>query len=209
MRKLQSPAVGGHACVTIDVSSSPITNKCVNVNVCCTSCAMLLHAWQCHGFRVLRSNNCANCNSTCPSQHPETSHLCMQFRQKLANFAVFCARHFFDRITSYNLESMTERKWLRRILFLETVAGTACLLRACHCLASSLLICSYINPTCRICVCVCVYIYIIFGLEMHLLCASLLPRCSLLPNSVACTLCHGGHRIPVIACTCAPSIRIV
>ena len=49
----------------------------------------------------------------------------MQFRQKLANFAVFLARNFFDRITSYNLESMTERKWLRRILFLETVAGKA------------------------------------------------------------------------------------
>ena len=50
---------------------------------------------------------------------------CMQFRQKLANFGVFVARQFFDRITSYNLESMNERKWLRRILFLETVAGAA------------------------------------------------------------------------------------
>ncbi len=36
-----------------------------------------------------------------------------------------CGTHFFDGITSYNLESMTERKWLRRILFLETVAGKA------------------------------------------------------------------------------------
>jgi len=52
---------------------------------------------------------------------------CMQFRQKLANFAVYVARHFFDGITSYNLESMNERKWLRRILFLETVAGKALL----------------------------------------------------------------------------------
>ncbi len=51
----------------------------------------------------------------------------MQFRQKLANFAVYVARHFFDGITSYDLESMTERKWLRRILFLETVAGKALL----------------------------------------------------------------------------------
>lgn len=51
----------------------------------------------------------------------------MQFRQKLANFAVYVARHFFDGITSYNLESMNERKWLRRILFLETVAGKALL----------------------------------------------------------------------------------
>ena len=38
---------------------------------------------------------------------------------------MYVARHFFDGITSYNLESMTERKWLRRILFLETVAGMA------------------------------------------------------------------------------------
>ena len=95
----------------------------------------------------------------------------MQFRQKLANFAVFCARHFFDRITSYNLENMNERKWLRRILFLETVAGSlfvpsmggllggvcmcggwegggggvgrACVPEACHCLASPLPVCLY------------------------------------------------------------------
>ena len=47
----------------------------------------------------------------------------LQVRQKAANTAVYVARQFFDRITSYNLESMNERKWLRRILFLETVAG--------------------------------------------------------------------------------------
>lgn len=44
-------------------------------------------------------------------------------RQKLANLAVFIARSFFDRITSYDLHSMNEKKWLRRIIFLETVAG--------------------------------------------------------------------------------------
>lgn len=47
----------------------------------------------------------------------------LQMRQKLASLAVFVARSFFDRITGYNLENMTEKKWLRRILFLETVAG--------------------------------------------------------------------------------------
>ena len=47
----------------------------------------------------------------------------LQARQKLANLAVFIARSFFDRITSYDLHSMNEKKWLRRIIFLETVAG--------------------------------------------------------------------------------------
>lgn len=47
----------------------------------------------------------------------------MQFRQKVANSAVYAARQTFDRLTSYNLEDMNERKWLRRFLFLETVAG--------------------------------------------------------------------------------------
>ena len=48
---------------------------------------------------------------------------CLQFRQKLANTAVFIARHCFDAATSYKLDSMSEKKWLRRIIFLETVAG--------------------------------------------------------------------------------------
>ena len=47
----------------------------------------------------------------------------MQFRQKVANSAVYLARNTFDRLTTYNLESMNERKWLRRFLFLETIAG--------------------------------------------------------------------------------------
>ena len=47
----------------------------------------------------------------------------MQLRQKAANTTVYVARKTFDRFTSYNLENMDERKWLRRFLFLETVAG--------------------------------------------------------------------------------------
>ena len=47
----------------------------------------------------------------------------LQVRQKAANTAVYVARQFFDRVTGYNLENMDERKWLRRFLFLETVAG--------------------------------------------------------------------------------------
>ena len=47
----------------------------------------------------------------------------MQFCQKVANSSVYVARKSFDRLTSYNLEDMNERKWLRRFLFLETIAG--------------------------------------------------------------------------------------
>ena len=50
----------------------------------------------------------------------------LQARQKLANLAVFIARSFFDRITSYDLHSMNEKKWLRRIIFLETTTGQTC-----------------------------------------------------------------------------------
>lgn len=50
----------------------------------------------------------------------------VQIRQKLANTGVFVMRTVFDRATSYNLEGMSEKKWLRRILFLETIAGKNC-----------------------------------------------------------------------------------
>ena len=50
----------------------------------------------------------------------------VQIRQKLANTGVFVMRTVFDRVTSYNLEGMSEKKWLRRILFLETIAGKNC-----------------------------------------------------------------------------------
>jgi threonyl-tRNA synthetase len=32
-------------------------------------------------------------------------------------------RAVFDRVTGYNTETMTEAQWLRRMIFLETVAG--------------------------------------------------------------------------------------
>lgn len=51
------------------------------------------------------------------------SPTCLQISQKLAITVVWMARAFFDRITGYDLENMNEKKWLRRILFLETVAG--------------------------------------------------------------------------------------
>ena len=122
-----------------------------------------------------------------PVPHPGAL-LCMQFRQKLANFAVFCARHFFDRITSYNLESMNERKWLRRILFLETVAGTACVPQACHC--------RFIFSTCM-------PIYIGLHVEFRLLaslCCFAACICSHLCISVAYISCHSSHCISSIAC---------
>ena len=50
----------------------------------------------------------------------------MQVRQKAASTVVYMARTIFDRFTSYNLEDMNERKWLRRFIFLETVAGRLC-----------------------------------------------------------------------------------
>ncbi|KAL3152979.1 hypothetical protein ABBQ38_012008 [Trebouxia sp. C0009 RCD-2024] len=44
-------------------------------------------------------------------------------RQKAANMVVYLSRTMFDRFTSYNPEDMNERKWLRRFIFLETIAG--------------------------------------------------------------------------------------
>eukprot|EP00124_Ichthyophonus_hoferi_P001328 Ihof_evm3s66 gene=Ihof_evmTU3s66 len=42
---------------------------------------------------------------------------------RLAYYAVQFCRTSFDKITFYNHETMTEDKWLTRIVFLETVAG--------------------------------------------------------------------------------------
>jgi hypothetical protein len=44
------------------------------------------------------------------------------FTQRLGLAAVQLARGGFDRATGYGAD-MDERKWLQRILFLETVAG--------------------------------------------------------------------------------------
>ena len=51
---------------------------------------------------------------------------------------MYLARKTFDRFTSYNLEDMNEQKWLRRFLFLETIAGK---LKGDHFLASYNAIC--------------------------------------------------------------------
>ena len=44
-------------------------------------------------------------------------------KDKIAYGAVQGVRKFFDVLSGYNPETMNERKWLNRIIFLETVAG--------------------------------------------------------------------------------------
>jgi len=45
------------------------------------------------------------------------------FTTRLAYYSVKTIRSLFDYFTGYNHQSMTEKKWLFRIIFLETVAG--------------------------------------------------------------------------------------
>ncbi len=45
-----------------------------------------------------------------------------QFREKLALTSINITRSAFDIATGYG-PNMDEKKWLRRIIFLETVAG--------------------------------------------------------------------------------------
>ena len=54
----------------------------------------------------------------------------LQWHEKTAYWAVTAMRKSFDLITGYG-PNMTERKWLVRILFLETVAGDAGSLARC------------------------------------------------------------------------------
>jgi len=44
-------------------------------------------------------------------------------KDKLAYYAVQATRRSFDIVTGYNPEKMTEREWMNRAIFLETVAG--------------------------------------------------------------------------------------
>lgn len=46
----------------------------------------------------------------------------VQFFEKTGLWAVTAMRWSFDKITGYP-HNMTEKKWLQRIVFLETVAG--------------------------------------------------------------------------------------
>lgn len=44
-------------------------------------------------------------------------------KDRLAYSAVWVARYGFDVVSRYNPDKMNERKWMNRIIFLETVAG--------------------------------------------------------------------------------------
>ena len=46
-----------------------------------------------------------------------------QLAERLAMRSIGATRWVFDKATGYRPDSMTEAAWLRRILFLETVAG--------------------------------------------------------------------------------------
>ena len=47
----------------------------------------------------------------------------MQLHQRLAFRAISTIRRAFDIATGYHPDRMDEAQWLRRIIFLETVAG--------------------------------------------------------------------------------------
>lgn len=44
-------------------------------------------------------------------------------RDKVAHYSIQVVRHSYDFLTRYNENTMTEKKWVSRCLFLETVAG--------------------------------------------------------------------------------------
>jgi len=48
---------------------------------------------------------------------------CLQLHQRLAFQTISAIRSGFDLATGYHPDRMNEAKWLRRIIFLETVAG--------------------------------------------------------------------------------------
>lgn len=52
-----------------------------------------------------------------------TAAYALQLHEKLAYRAIQTVRYIFDRVTGYTEVGMTEQLWLRRIIFLETVAG--------------------------------------------------------------------------------------
>lgn len=56
----------------------------------------------------------------------------MQWHEKTGLWAVTAMRWSFDKLTGYP-HNMTEKKWLQRIVFLETVAGGSDL--SMHCMS--------------------------------------------------------------------------
>ena len=58
----------------------------------------------------------------------------VQALEHVALWGVRTMRFTFDKVTGYNEDKMTEKQWLRRILFLEAIAGilsTSCI-QTCH-----------------------------------------------------------------------------
>jgi hypothetical protein len=53
----------------------------------------------------------------------ETERHPKNFMDKTAKKAIKGIRWFFDKITGYDVNNMTEEKWINRCIFLETVAG--------------------------------------------------------------------------------------
>lgn len=52
-------------------------------------------------------------------QHHEPESI----RDKSTLFAVKSVRQIFDKVTGYDRDNTTERQWLNRVIFLETIAG--------------------------------------------------------------------------------------
>ena len=53
----------------------------------------------------------------------QTHHQPQNFRDRWAKFSVWSIRMMFDLMTRFDKEKMTEKQWLNRVIFLETVAG--------------------------------------------------------------------------------------
>ena len=66
-----------------------------------------------------------------PSSTALMHNLVLQGYEKVGYYSVQLMRRTFDLLTGYRPDrSMSEEKWLQRILFLETVAGEPCFLQS-------------------------------------------------------------------------------
>lgn len=85
-----------------------------------------------NGVRSRPSYSVPNCNYTLPHpvwtrEYAENVKITAQpkanFGDYVASFVVRCLRFNFDYVSGYHFGVMSERKWLVRMVFLETVAG--------------------------------------------------------------------------------------
>ena len=53
----------------------------------------------------------------------ETHHQPENFRDRWAKFSVWSLRLLFDILTGFDKNKMTDKQWLNRAIFLETIAG--------------------------------------------------------------------------------------